>query len=151
MENAQTTQFKTFRYITVAELGTEYLYKIIIVYAMKPFPNPNLTLILWLWCNLPSVCSSYWSRSLCDVCVMEIASQYDASAIIQCNYTELRLYLTLSFWKVQMSLITEHSTFIDRTIPIYIGQKAGGNQWGIMILEVSSHYITVSKDKYQKY
>ena len=58
-KNAQTTQFKPFRYITVAELGTVYMYKIIIVYAMKPFPNPNLTLILWLWYDHPSVCSSY--------------------------------------------------------------------------------------------
>ena len=36
------------------------------VYAMKPMPNPTLTLTFILRCNLPSVRSSYQSRSVRD-------------------------------------------------------------------------------------
>ena len=43
------------------------------------------------------------------------------------------------------------TSFIDYAIQIYVGQKAGENQWRVMVLEVSSHCITISSDQYQKY
>ena len=53
----------------VATPGTDG-HLIHLLVEMKPMPNPTLT--FWLWCDLPSVQSSYLSHSVCDICVMEI-------------------------------------------------------------------------------
>ena len=60
---------------------------------MKPMPNPTLTLIFWLQCDLPSVHSSYQSHSVLEVCVIEISLR-----IYACNnnYAAFGLYLMLS-------------------------------------------------------
>ena len=84
----KTMQFSTFIYITVVQLGVDV--KLIIVYAMRAMPNPNLLAVVWF----SFMCISYQSHFVRDACVMELCLR-----ICACNnnYVVLGLYLKLSY------------------------------------------------------